>query len=96
MAHNHTKNARLVAVLRGLCEAGLADDQMICHDGGYRFEGDFMSMEDGLEDAPIVDDATYGELLREGYIEELDTTAGRAGGFRVTDHGRRVAFSEGV
>lgn len=85
--------SNLAVAIRRLCEAEIVDDQMICHDGGFRYTGDFMSMEEPvLEAVDLLPDETYRELLESGYIEEIDPAAGRAGGFRVTERGRQAAF----
>lgn len=47
---------------------------------------------DLLEPAPLLDEDDYQCLLDAGYVEEVDPSAGRAGGFRVTERGRAVAF----
>ncbi len=93
MAREHAPNRQYAELLKSLCEAELADDSMICHDGGYRFAGDFMSMEEGLAPPAIVDDEIYRSLLSEGYIEEVEPALGRSGGFRVTELGRQLAYS---
>lgn len=84
---------KLADLIRRLCEAEIVGDQMICHDGGFRYSGDFMSLEEpALNRAELLTDDEYRELLDAGYIEELEPSAGRAGGFRVTERGRHVAF----
>lgn len=89
------KREHLAAKIRRLCEAEIVDDQMICHDGGFRYSGDFMSLEEpALNRAELLTDDEYRELLAAGYVEELDQSAGRAGGFRVTQRGRQAAFGE--
>lgn len=94
MSRQHHETERLAALLRRLCEAELADDAMICHDGGFRYVGDFMTMErDLLEPAPLLDEDDYQRLLDAGYVEEVDPASGRAGGFRVTERGRELAFN---
>jgi hypothetical protein len=95
LTRNNHENQHLVTLLRRLCEAELSDDAMICHDGGFRYSGDFMSMEqDLIEPAAILGDAEYEALLERGHIEEVSPELGRAGGFRVSVEGRRVAYAE--
>lgn len=95
MSRTNQEIPEIRAALQRLCEAELAGDTMICHDGGFRYTGDFMSMEqDILEPAPLIPDALYTRLLNAGYVEEIDPLAGRSAGFRVTDRGRAVAFGE--
>jgi hypothetical protein len=68
---------------------------MICHDGGFRYSGDLMSMEQELiEPAAMLGEAEYETLLECGYVEEVSAEFGRAGGFRVSAEGRRVAYAE--
>ncbi|HLT19819.1 MAG TPA: hypothetical protein VKZ96_10205 [Thermomicrobiales bacterium] len=89
---NH-ENGRLASLLRTLCEAELSDDEMICHDGGFRYAGDFMSMEqDLIEPAAMLDERDYRVLIDGGYIEEISPSLGRSGGFRVTPRGRALAY----
>lgn len=95
MSRQNAETREIREALQRLCEAELAGDTMICHDGGFRYSGDFMSMEQEiLEPAPLVSDTLYTRLLDAGYIEELDPHTGRAAGFKVTDRGRAVAFGE--
>lgn len=95
MSRQNHENGRLANLLRTLCEAELSDDEMICHDGGFRYAGDFMSMEqDLIEPAAILDEADYRALLERGYIEEISPYLGRSGGFRVTERGRALAYGE--
>ena len=95
MSRTNHENGQLAGLLRTLCEAELSDDAMICHDGGFRYSGDFMTMEqDLIEPAGILDPADYRALLAQGYIEELSPTLGRSGGFRVTARGRALAYGE--
>ncbi len=95
LARKNHETMLFSALLRRLCEAELSDDVMICHDGGFRYSGDFMSMEQNLiEPASILDDSQYQELLELGIVEETSSTQGRAGGFQVTEAGRRVAYAE--
>jgi hypothetical protein len=95
LARPNHENQRIAGLLRALCEAELSDDAMICHDGGFRYSGDFMSMEqDFIEPAAILDGAGYRLCLDHGYIEEVSPALGRPGGFRVTERGRAVAYGE--
>lgn len=81
-------------LLRALCEAETdSGDEMICHDGGFHYGGDFATMDHALiEPAAILSDEDYVKFRSAGYIEEIDPRAGRAGGFRVTREGRDIAY----
>ncbi len=95
LSRKHQINEQFVEQLRLLCEAELAGDSMICHDGGFRYSGDFMSMEqDLIAPAGFLDQGAYQDLLENGYIEEVSPVIGRPGGFRVTELGRKVAHDE--
>jgi hypothetical protein len=93
LSDEHHETERLATLLRQLCEAELVDDEFICHDGGFRYSGDFMTMEQELlEPTSLLDDVDYRHLLELGYVEEIEPSAGRSAGFRVTDRGRALAF----
>lgn len=64
---------------------------MICHDGGFRYAGDFMSMEsDLIEPASILSPDDRRDLAARGYITtEAD---GDIVMTHVTDAGRAFAF----
>lgn len=86
---------RMAALLRTLCERGLSDDEMICHDGGYRFSGDFMSMEDTVSARNIeLSEAERRALLDAGFIEITGDETGRPVELRVTERGRQFAYLE--
>lgn len=86
---------RIAGLLRTLCENELSDDAMICHDGGFRYGGDFMSMEPELRpDDSVLPDADRRLLLEAGFIEECNEEAGRPGDFRVTQRGRQFAYRD--
>ena len=64
---------------------------MICHDGGFRYSGDFMSMESGvIEPASLLSSDEQRVLLERGFIEMLD--AEESPSVRVTDAGRAFAL----
>ena len=63
---------------------------MICHDGGFRYSGDFMSMEsEVMEPVGFLSSEDLQRLRERGLV----TGTGEVGGIRVTDAGRRVAYS---
>lgn len=73
-----------------LLEVETGEDSMICHDGGFHYAGDFMSMEsDVIEPASILGVADRQELLALGFIEEQSDQPA----VRVTDAGRRFVTS---
>jgi hypothetical protein len=90
MHTQHTSHPELIATLRRLCEYETPQgNEMLCHDGGYRYAGDFESLELTPLNAPeLLAGPYYGELLRLGYIEETPD------GFRVTARGRAAAFED--
>lgn len=90
MQAQHTPRPELIATLRRLCEYETPQsNEMLCHDGGYRYAGDFESLELTPLNAPeLLAGAHYPELLRLGFIEETPD------GFRVTARGRDAAFSD--
>lgn len=86
---------RLARLLRVLCEGQLGDDGMICHDGGFRYGGDFMSMESVLDsDVDVLSEADCRTLLQSGYLEAYEDETGRSGGLRVTERGRHFAYRD--
>ncbi len=89
---NH-ENRHLRDLLRRLLEAETGEDSMICHDGGFRYSGDFMSMESALvEPASILTSEERHALIARGYIApsagEESATIG------VTDEGRNFALGD--
>jgi hypothetical protein len=81
----------MVALLRLLLEAEMGGDAMTCHDGGFHYAGDFMSMEQNSIIQPsVVSPDDLAELRRRRYVEPSeDGTA-----YRVTEAGRRVVSLE--
>lgn len=79
-------------MLKRLLHAETGDDGMICHDGGFRYTGDFMSMESEIvEPAGLIGPDDIQQLQRLGLI----TGSGADGGeIRVTEAGRRLVFEE--
>lgn len=78
-------------LVRTLLEAETGEDSMICHDGGFRYSGDFMSMESNVvEPAAFLTPDERRLLLDHGYIETVPD------GVRVTDSGRDFAFAEDI
>ena len=91
MPDEYRENERLARALRLLLDAETGEDSMICHDGGFRYSGDFMSMEAGIvESATLVGGDDLRELLRRGFVEDTDGEAA----LRVTETGRRFATGE--
>ncbi|CAN5561774.1 hypothetical protein BH23CHL2_BH23CHL2_26200 [soil metagenome] len=90
MTDNDREYRRLASLLQRLLQAETGDDGMICHDGGFRYTGDFMSMDSGIvEPAALIGPEDIQQLQRLGLI----TGSGPDGGeIRVTEAGRRLAF----
>lgn len=64
---------------------------MICHDGGFRYSGDFMSMESEIiEPAGFLSPDDVERLRNRGFV----TGSSASGAIQVTDAGRRLAYSE--
>lgn len=84
-----TPSPQIVETLRKLCEYETPQsNELLCHDGGYRYAGDFESLELTPLNAPeLLVGPLYPELLRLGYVEET------AEGFKVTERGRAVAYA---
>jgi hypothetical protein len=89
MNEQHAASPALVETLRRLCEYELPQgNEILCHDGGFRYGGDFESLELTPLNAPqLVAGEHYPTLLRLGYIEET------VDGFRVTERGRALAYA---
>ncbi|MEZ4523253.1 MAG: hypothetical protein R3A46_16660 [Thermomicrobiales bacterium] len=86
MTDRDGENERLAILLTRLLEAETGEDAMICHDGGFRYAGDFMSMEMGLvEPASFIDEEDSRLLKSRGFIVDSPD------GIQVTDAGRRFA-----
>ena len=90
MNTDHAISAEIATILRRLCEFEMPQgNEMLCHDGGFRYGGDFESLELTPLNAPaLIVGEHYQTLLRLGYIEETSD------GFRVTDRGRAVAYAD--
>ena len=74
-----------------LLEAETGEDPMICHDGGFRYAGDFMSMEsEVVEPVSLIAPEDLQRLRERGFV----TGTGEADGVRVTDAGRRLVYGE--
>ena len=85
MSDEHRETERRVRVLRLLLEAEMGDDSMICRDGGFRYSGDFVSMEMNIvEPTFLIDADDLQELLRRGFVEVIEGDTAT----RVTDAGR--------
>lgn len=89
------ESPEIIAVLRRLSEYETENaDAMTCYDGGYRYVGDFASME--VTPLESIDDIV-GEhrdlLLESGYIEEAEPGSTHSGRYRLTDLGRQVAHT---
>jgi hypothetical protein len=91
--HKSQENNRLKNLLRRLLEAETGEDSMICHDGGFRYSGDFMSMEsETIEPVSIMTLDERRELFDRGYIE-LSTGEGSTA-VCVTEAGRTFTFGD--
>ena len=93
MDRNNHKNRYLKDLLRRLLEAETGEDSMICHDGGFHYSGDFMSMENEVvEPVSILTSEERRELIARGYIAY---TAGQdSTRVSVTDEGREFALGD--
>ncbi len=89
MCDKHREKRGLAELVRSLLEIEAGEDAMICHDGGFHYAGDFMSLEpDLIEPAALISPDERRRLLDHGYIEIVPD------GVRVTDAGRKFAFAE--